>query len=56
MLPTIFCMRFIPSGPSEFDSYVFIGSCVAASYFLGAEGYSVCYGIFDTSCLYFSVV
>ena len=33
MLPSIFCTRFITSGPESFDSSVFIGSCAAAPFF-----------------------
>ena len=56
MLPNIFCTRFIPSGPSDFESSVFIGSCAAAPYFFGAEVYGACCFFFGISCLYFLVV
>ena len=56
MLPTIFCTQFIPSGTASFDSSFFIGSWESVPYFFGAEVYGACCGLFDTSCLYFSVV
>ena len=56
MLPNILSTRFIPSGPAVFESSVLIGSCADAPYLFGAEGCGACCGLFDTSCLYFSVV
>ena len=56
MLPNLFCTKFIPSGTADFESSVLIGCCATAQYLFGAEGYGACCGLFDTSCLYFSVV
>ena len=53
MITTIFCKRFIHSGPDGFESSVLIGYCAAAPYFFGAEGYGACCGCFDISCWYF---
>ena len=53
MLKAFLCTWFIPSGSSGFESSVLIGSCAAAPYLFGAEGYGACCCIFHTSCLYF---
>ena len=49
----IFYTRFIPSETTGFDSYVLTGSCDAAPYLFGAEGYGACCSRFDISCWYF---
>ena len=56
MLLTILCTQFIPYGPDDFESSILIGYCVDAPYLFGNEGCGACCGLFDTSCLYFSVV
>ena len=44
ILPTIFCIRFIHSGPDSFESSVLIGYCAAVPYLFGAEGYGALLG------------
>ena len=56
MVPTIFCMRYIPSGTTGVESSVLIGYFSGVPYLFGTEGYEACCVLFVTSCLYFSVV